>query len=106
MSLFHPSSSSNVLDPPSSSHHIDVRLWYPKGTDIETVVYADFDHAGDRRIMWIERSLARLFLRCVWDCCLTLLVLEETNHSCYIHYPKADIGYGVSQRQKACQQAL
>ncbi|GJY81097.1 retrovirus-related pol polyprotein from transposon TNT 1-94 [Tanacetum coccineum] len=22
-------------------------LWYPKGTDIETVVYADFDHAGD-----------------------------------------------------------
>ncbi|GKC08701.1 hypothetical protein Tco_1000311 [Tanacetum coccineum] len=22
-------------------------LWYPKGTDIETVVYADSDHAGD-----------------------------------------------------------
>nr|GEW43660.1 retrovirus-related Pol polyprotein from transposon TNT 1-94 [Tanacetum cinerariifolium] len=22
-------------------------LWYPKGTDIETVVYAEFDHAGD-----------------------------------------------------------
>ncbi|GKA28144.1 retrovirus-related pol polyprotein from transposon TNT 1-94 [Tanacetum coccineum] len=22
-------------------------LWYPKGTDIETVVYVDFDHAGD-----------------------------------------------------------
>ncbi|GJV83743.1 hypothetical protein Tco_1523641 [Tanacetum coccineum] len=22
-------------------------LWYPKGTGIETVVYADFDHAGD-----------------------------------------------------------
>ncbi|GKE84097.1 hypothetical protein Tco_1557839, partial [Tanacetum coccineum] len=22
-------------------------LWYPKGTDIETVVYADSDHEGD-----------------------------------------------------------
>ncbi|GKE15876.1 retrovirus-related pol polyprotein from transposon TNT 1-94 [Tanacetum coccineum] len=22
-------------------------LWYPKGTDIETIVYADYDHAGD-----------------------------------------------------------
>ncbi|GJX97173.1 hypothetical protein Tco_0352971 [Tanacetum coccineum] len=22
-------------------------LWYPKGTDIETVVYANFDHTGD-----------------------------------------------------------
>ncbi|GKA87603.1 retrovirus-related pol polyprotein from transposon TNT 1-94 [Tanacetum coccineum] len=26
-------------------------LWYPKGTDIETVVYADSDHAGDYEIM-------------------------------------------------------
>ncbi|GJR29931.1 hypothetical protein Tco_1106163 [Tanacetum coccineum] len=24
-----------------------LRLWYPKGTSIETVVYADSDHAGD-----------------------------------------------------------
>ncbi|GJU29636.1 hypothetical protein Tco_1173225 [Tanacetum coccineum] len=24
-----------------------LRLWYPKGTDIETIVYADSDHAGD-----------------------------------------------------------
>ncbi|GJR88101.1 hypothetical protein Tco_0212112 [Tanacetum coccineum] len=24
-----------------------LRLWYPKGTGIETVVYADYDHAGD-----------------------------------------------------------
>ncbi|GJZ40806.1 hypothetical protein Tco_0587692 [Tanacetum coccineum] len=22
-------------------------LWYPKGTRVETIVYADFDHAGD-----------------------------------------------------------
>ncbi|GJR90590.1 retrovirus-related pol polyprotein from transposon TNT 1-94 [Tanacetum coccineum] len=25
----------------------DLGLWYPKGTDIETVVYVDSDHAGD-----------------------------------------------------------
>ncbi|GKB33061.1 hypothetical protein Tco_0872462 [Tanacetum coccineum] len=25
----------------------NLRLWYPKGSDIETVVYADSDHAGD-----------------------------------------------------------
>ncbi|GKE28069.1 hypothetical protein Tco_1443453 [Tanacetum coccineum] len=24
-----------------------IGLWYPKGTGIETIVYADFDHAGD-----------------------------------------------------------
>ncbi|GJT87393.1 copia protein [Tanacetum coccineum] len=31
-------------------------LWYPKGTGIETVIYADFDHAGDyvdrKKIAW------------------------------------------------------
>ncbi|GKC07891.1 retrovirus-related pol polyprotein from transposon TNT 1-94 [Tanacetum coccineum] len=35
-------------------------LWYPKGTGIETVVYADSDHAGDT-----ERALA-VFVRS-WD---------------------------------------
>ncbi|GKB73049.1 retrovirus-related pol polyprotein from transposon TNT 1-94 [Tanacetum coccineum] len=51
-------------------------LWYPKGTDIETVVYADSDHAGDYvdrkstsgicyKIMWIGRALA-VFVRS-WD---------------------------------------
>ncbi|GJX75231.1 retrovirus-related pol polyprotein from transposon TNT 1-94 [Tanacetum coccineum] len=25
----------------------DTRLWYPKGTGLETIVYADSDHAGD-----------------------------------------------------------
>nr|GEU67281.1 retrovirus-related Pol polyprotein from transposon TNT 1-94 [Tanacetum cinerariifolium] len=29
------------------SRHYALRLWYPKGTGIETVVYADSDHAGD-----------------------------------------------------------
>ncbi|GJW11272.1 hypothetical protein Tco_1577099 [Tanacetum coccineum] len=35
-------------------------LWYPKGTGIETVVYADSDHAGD--YVWIGRALA-VFVR-------------------------------------------
>ncbi|GJV14824.1 retrovirus-related pol polyprotein from transposon TNT 1-94 [Tanacetum coccineum] len=39
-----------------------LELWYPKGTGIETIVYADSDHA---EIMWIERALA-VFVRS-WD---------------------------------------
>ncbi|GJZ34105.1 retrovirus-related pol polyprotein from transposon TNT 1-94 [Tanacetum coccineum] len=41
-------------------------LWYPKGTGIETVVYADFDHAGD----YVDRKITSgiyTFIRC----CLT-----------------------------------
>nr|GEV48901.1 retrovirus-related Pol polyprotein from transposon TNT 1-94 [Tanacetum cinerariifolium] len=41
-------------------------LWYPKGIDIETVVYADFDHAGD----YVDRKSTSgicTFVRC----CLT-----------------------------------
>ncbi|GKC01826.1 copia protein, partial [Tanacetum coccineum] len=50
----------NVIDDPKTSHHEAVKrifryikdttqlgLWYPKGFDIETVVYADSDHVGD-----------------------------------------------------------
>ncbi|GJW08583.1 retrovirus-related pol polyprotein from transposon TNT 1-94 [Tanacetum coccineum] len=45
-------------------------LWYPKGTGIETIVYADSDHAGDyvdrkstsaKRIEWVTKQ-ARLIL--------------------------------------------
>nr|GEV77675.1 copia protein [Tanacetum cinerariifolium] len=32
---------------PQNQSTTHLRLWYPKGTDIETVVYADSDHAGD-----------------------------------------------------------
>ncbi|GKF32172.1 hypothetical protein Tco_0101970 [Tanacetum coccineum] len=49
-------------------------LWYPNGTDIETVVYADSDHAGTSGILYIRGML------------FDILVLEETNRSCYIHY--------------------
>ncbi|GJX97538.1 hypothetical protein Tco_0353336 [Tanacetum coccineum] len=35
-------------------------LWYPKGTSIETVVYADSDHAGDNVT---ERALAKAHIK-------------------------------------------
>ncbi|GJX87112.1 hypothetical protein Tco_0339126 [Tanacetum coccineum] len=41
-------------------------LWYPKGTGIETIVYADFDHVG----VYIDRKSTSgicTFMRC----CLT-----------------------------------
>ncbi|GJU53127.1 retrovirus-related pol polyprotein from transposon TNT 1-94, partial [Tanacetum coccineum] len=50
-------------------------LWYPKGTGIETVVYADSDHTGDYadqkalEILYVHRMLSNI------------MVLEETNRS-------------------------
>nr|GEY02271.1 copia protein [Tanacetum cinerariifolium] len=41
-------------------------LWYPKGTDIETVVYADSDHAGD----YVDRKSTSGICTFV-GCCLT-----------------------------------
>nr|GEW81948.1 putative reverse transcriptase domain-containing protein [Tanacetum cinerariifolium] len=35
--------------------HYVLRIMYPKGTDIETVVYADYDHAGD----YVDRKSIR-----------------------------------------------
>nr|GEZ75897.1 copia protein [Tanacetum cinerariifolium] len=43
-----------------------LRLWYPKGTDIETVVYADSDYAGD----YVERKSTSGICTFV-ECCLT-----------------------------------
>ncbi|GKC18644.1 hypothetical protein Tco_1020794 [Tanacetum coccineum] len=41
-------------------------LWYPKGTDIETVVYADSDHAGD----YVDQKITSGICTFV-GCCLT-----------------------------------
>nr|GEV29772.1 retrovirus-related Pol polyprotein from transposon TNT 1-94 [Tanacetum cinerariifolium] len=43
-----------------------LRLWYPKGTGIETVVYADSDHAGD----YVDRKSTSGIYTFV-GCCLT-----------------------------------
>ncbi|GJV12663.1 hypothetical protein Tco_1354204 [Tanacetum coccineum] len=41
-------------------------LWYPKGTGIETVVYADSDHVGDYVDQKINSSISTFV-----ECCLT-----------------------------------
>ncbi|GJT39939.1 retrovirus-related pol polyprotein from transposon TNT 1-94 [Tanacetum coccineum] len=43
-----------------------IGLWYPKGTGIETVVYADSDHAGD----YVDRKSTSSICTFV-GCCLT-----------------------------------
>ncbi|GKD58260.1 hypothetical protein Tco_1295769 [Tanacetum coccineum] len=71
-------------------------LWYPKRTRIETIVYADFDYAGD----YVDRK-STSSVRTFMGCCLTswfakkqtALAISKTKAKC------------VSAR-KACQQAL
>nr|GEV19383.1 retrovirus-related Pol polyprotein from transposon TNT 1-94 [Tanacetum cinerariifolium] len=71
-------------------------LWYPKGTDIETVVYAKFDHAGD----YLDRKSTSSICTFV-GCCLTSW------------FSKKQIALAISTTKakyvsagKACQQAL
>nr|GEV03590.1 hypothetical protein [Tanacetum cinerariifolium] len=39
-----------------------LRLWYPKGTGIETIVYADSDHTSD----YVDRKITSVVV-CSWD---------------------------------------
>ncbi|GKA50502.1 retrovirus-related pol polyprotein from transposon TNT 1-94 [Tanacetum coccineum] len=71
-------------------------LWYPKGTDIETVVYADSDHAGD----YVDRKSTSGICMFV-GCCLTSWFLKKQT-ALAISTTEAEY---VSAR-KACQQAL
>ncbi|GJX46187.1 retrovirus-related pol polyprotein from transposon TNT 1-94 [Tanacetum coccineum] len=71
-------------------------LWYPKGTDIETVVYADSDHAGD----YVDRKSTSGICTFV-GCCLTSWFSKKQT-ALAISTTKAEY---VSAR-KACQQAL
>nr|GEV69962.1 retrovirus-related Pol polyprotein from transposon TNT 1-94 [Tanacetum cinerariifolium] len=72
------------------------RLWYPKGTDIETVVYADYDHAGD----YVDRKSTSGICTFV-GCCLpswfskkqTALAISTTEAK-------------YASAEKTCQQAL
>ncbi|GJS59692.1 retrovirus-related pol polyprotein from transposon TNT 1-94 [Tanacetum coccineum] len=64
-------------------------LWYPKGTGIETVVYADSDNAGD----YVDRKRYLYVREMLFD----ILVLEETKCSCYIHYQSR-----IRKRRKGC----
>ncbi|GJX51890.1 hypothetical protein Tco_0280259 [Tanacetum coccineum] len=71
-------------------------LWYPKGTNIETVVYADSDHAKD----YVDRKSTSGICTFV-GCCLTSWFSKKLTTPA-ISTTEAEY---VSAR-KACQQAL
>ncbi|GJR61089.1 hypothetical protein Tco_1503251 [Tanacetum coccineum] len=73
-----------------------LRLWYPKGSDIETIVYADSDHAGD----YVDRK-STSGVCTFMGCCLTSWFLKKQT-ALAISTTEAEY---VSAR-KACQQAL
>ncbi|GKB58917.1 retrovirus-related pol polyprotein from transposon TNT 1-94 [Tanacetum coccineum] len=72
------------------------RLWYPKGTGLETIVYADSDHAGD----YVDRKSTSGVCTFV-GCCLTSWFSKKQT-ALAISTTEAEY---VSAR-KACQQAL
>ncbi|GKA07250.1 hypothetical protein Tco_0686474 [Tanacetum coccineum] len=71
-------------------------LWYPKGTNIETVVYSDSDHAGD----YVSRKSTSSIYTFI-ECCLASWFSKKQT-ALAISTTKAEY---VSAR-KACQQAL
>ncbi|GJT38572.1 retrovirus-related pol polyprotein from transposon TNT 1-94 [Tanacetum coccineum] len=71
-------------------------LWYPKGTGIETVVYADSDHAGD----YVDRKSTSGICTFV-GCCLTSWFSKKQTA---LAISTIDAEYVSAE--KACQQAL
>ncbi|GKF18877.1 hypothetical protein Tco_0063795 [Tanacetum coccineum] len=71
-------------------------LWYPKETGIETMVYADFDHAGD----YVDRK-STIGICTLVGCCLTSWF---SNKQTALAISTTEAEY-VSAG-KACQQAL
>ncbi|GJZ17848.1 retrovirus-related pol polyprotein from transposon TNT 1-94 [Tanacetum coccineum] len=71
-------------------------LWYPKGSDIETIVYADSDHAGD----YMDRK-STSGICTFMGCCLTSWFLKKQTA---LAIPTIEAEYVSAE--KACQQAL
>ncbi|GJU96867.1 retrovirus-related pol polyprotein from transposon TNT 1-94 [Tanacetum coccineum] len=71
-------------------------LWYPKGTNIETVVYADSDHAGD----YVDRKSTSGICTFV-GCCLTSWFSKKQTALAISTTEAEYVSAG-----KACQQAL
>ncbi|GJV69233.1 retrovirus-related pol polyprotein from transposon TNT 1-94 [Tanacetum coccineum] len=71
-------------------------LWYPKGTGIETVVYADSDHAGD----YVDRKSTSGICTFVGCCLTSWFSKKQTAFAISVIEAKY-----VSAR-KACQQAI
>ncbi|GJR80533.1 retrovirus-related pol polyprotein from transposon TNT 1-94 [Tanacetum coccineum] len=73
-----------------------LRLWYPKGSSIETIVYADSDHAGD----YVDRK-STSGVCTFMGCCLTSWFSKKQT-ALAISTTEAEYG----SAEKACQQAL
>ncbi|GJR91808.1 copia protein, partial [Tanacetum coccineum] len=71
-------------------------LWYPKGTGVETIIYADSDHPGD----YVDRT-STSDMCTLMGCCLTSWFSKKQT-ALSISTTKAEY---VSAR-KSCQQAL
>ncbi|GJU80954.1 copia protein [Tanacetum coccineum] len=71
-------------------------LWYPKGTGIETVVYADSDYAGD----YVDQNSTSGICTCV-GCCLTSWFSKKQTALAISTTEAKYVSAG-----KACQQAL
>ncbi|GJW91969.1 retrovirus-related pol polyprotein from transposon TNT 1-94 [Tanacetum coccineum] len=71
-------------------------LWYPKGTGLETIVYADSDHAGD----YVDRKSTSGVCTFV-GCCLTSWMSKKQT-ALAISTTEAE----YVSAEKACQQAL
>ncbi|GKD68795.1 copia protein [Tanacetum coccineum] len=71
-------------------------LWYPKGSDIETIVYADSDHAGD---YVDQKSTSGIFT--FMGCCLTSWFSKKQTVLAIYTTEAEYVSTG-----KACQQAL
>ncbi|GJS93720.1 retrovirus-related pol polyprotein from transposon TNT 1-94 [Tanacetum coccineum] len=71
-------------------------LWYPKGSDIETIVYADSDHAGD----YVDRK-STSGICTFMGCCLTSWFSKKQT-ALAISNTEAE----YVSAEKACQQAL
>nr|GEU41073.1 retrovirus-related Pol polyprotein from transposon TNT 1-94 [Tanacetum cinerariifolium] len=77
-----------------STTHLE--LWYPKGSDIKTIVYADLDHAGD----YVDRKSTSDVCTFMGSCLTSWFSKKQTALAIFI----TKAAY-VSTR-KACQQAL
>nr|GEV89745.1 copia protein [Tanacetum cinerariifolium] len=76
--------------------HSHLGLWYPKGTDRETVIYVDSDHAGD----YVDRNSTSGICTFV-GCCLTSWFSKK----------QTDLAISTTEAEyvntrKACQPAL
>ncbi|GJW18474.1 hypothetical protein Tco_0025910 [Tanacetum coccineum] len=71
-------------------------LWYPKGSDIETIVYADSDHARD----YVDRK-STSGVCTFMGCCLTSWFLKKQTALAISTTEAEYVSAG-----KACQQAL